>query len=183
MRVTNVAQANDFLRRRPDSGKGRLPEPAELFSLAERFLAFRTHASLRPAGQGSALGSEQSTILLHGGARPPISPPMAGRSVLISAGGTPCDSAREVAEKSEIILTMVRDTPQVEEVLFGPGGVAEGLGFAEPGWIVVESHRLLAACAENTWLEFLEVQLEGKKRMTTDEFLRGNSLPADARFG
>lgn len=63
------------------------------------------------------------------------------------------------------------------------GSFAEGLGFAEPGWIVVESHRLLAACAENTWLEFLEVQLEGKKRMTTDEFLRGNPLPADARLG
>jgi methionyl-tRNA formyltransferase len=63
------------------------------------------------------------------------------------------------------------------------GSFAEGLGFAEPGWIVVESHRLLAACAENTWLEFLEIQLEGKKRMTTDEFLRGNPLPADARLG
>jgi methionyl-tRNA formyltransferase len=63
------------------------------------------------------------------------------------------------------------------------GSYAEGLGFAEPGWIVVESHRLLAACAENTWLEFLEIQLEGKKRMTTDEFLRGNPLPADARLG
>jgi methionyl-tRNA formyltransferase len=63
------------------------------------------------------------------------------------------------------------------------GSYAQGLGFAEPGWIVVESHRLLAACAENTWLEFLEVQLEGKKRMTTDEFLRGNPLPADARLG
>jgi methionyl-tRNA formyltransferase len=63
------------------------------------------------------------------------------------------------------------------------GSYAEGLGFAEPGWIVVESHRLLAACAENTWVEFLEVQLEGKKRMTTDEFLRGNPLPADARLG
>lgn len=63
------------------------------------------------------------------------------------------------------------------------GSYAEGLGFAEPGWVVVENHRLLAACAENTWLEFLEVQIEGKKRMTTDEFLRGNPLPADARLG
>lgn len=63
------------------------------------------------------------------------------------------------------------------------GSYAEGLGFAEPGWVVVESHRLLAACAENTWVEFLELQLEGKKRMTTDEFLRGNPLPADARLG
>jgi len=56
---------------------------------------------------------------------------------LISAGGKPCDSAREVAEKSEIIVTMVPDTPQVEEVLFGPGGVAEGLGFA-PRKVVVD---------------------------------------------
>jgi methionyl-tRNA formyltransferase len=63
------------------------------------------------------------------------------------------------------------------------GSYAEGLGFAEPGWVVVENHRLLAACAENTWLEFLEVQLEGKKRMSADEFLRGNPLPADARLG
>jgi methionyl-tRNA formyltransferase len=71
----------------------------------------------------------------------------------------------------------------VHHMTIARGSFAEGLGFAEPGWIVVESHRLLAACAENTWLEFLEVQLEGKKRMTTDEFLRGNPLPADARLG
>src|SRR6202453_4425711 len=58
-------------------------------------------------------------------------------SDLISAGGKPCDSAREVAEKAEIIITMVPDTPQVEEVLFGPGGVAEGLGFA-PRKVVVD---------------------------------------------
>ena len=71
----------------------------------------------------------------------------------------------------------------VHRMAVARGSYAEGLGFAEPGWVVVESHRLLAACAENTWLEFLEVQLEGKKRMTTDEFLRGNPLPADARLG
>jgi methionyl-tRNA formyltransferase len=63
------------------------------------------------------------------------------------------------------------------------GSYAEGLGFAEPGWVVVENGHLLAACAENTWLEFFELQLEGKKRMATDEFLHGNPLPADARLG
>jgi methionyl-tRNA formyltransferase len=60
---------------------------------------------------------------------------------------------------------------------------AARLGFAEPGWILVENDRLLAACAENTWLEFLELQLEGKKRLEADEFLRGNPLAADARLG
>jgi len=60
---------------------------------------------------------------------------------------------------------------------------AEALGFAEPGWILVEHQRLLAACAGNTWLEFIELQLEGKKRLTAEEFLRGNPLSADSRLG
>jgi 2-hydroxy-3-oxopropionate reductase len=40
---------------------------------------------------------------------------------------TVCGSLKEVAEKSEIIILMVPDTPDVEAVLFGPKGVAEGL--------------------------------------------------------
>jgi len=71
----------------------------------------------------------------------------------------------------------------VHSMAIARGSYAEGLGFAEPGWVIVENHRLLAACAANTWLEFLELQVEGKKRLTADEFLRGNPLPADARLG
>ena len=37
------------------------------------------------------------------------------------------DSARDVAAASDVIIIMVPDTPQVEAVLFGEGGVAEGL--------------------------------------------------------
>jgi 2-hydroxy-3-oxopropionate reductase len=40
---------------------------------------------------------------------------------------TVCLTIKEVAEKSEIIILMVPDTPNVEAVLFGPKGVAEGL--------------------------------------------------------
>jgi methionyl-tRNA formyltransferase len=54
---------------------------------------------------------------------------------------------------------------------------------AQPGQIHVESRRLFAACAENTWLELLEVQLEGKKRLPADEFLRGAALTAGTRLG
>jgi len=53
----------------------------------------------------------------------------------------------------------------------------------EPGSVVIESGHLYAACAQNTWLEFLEVQLEGKKRLSAAEFLRGNPLGADPRLG
>ena len=46
---------------------------------------------------------------------------------LTSKGGVECGSGREVAEKADIIICMVPDTPHVESVLFDEGGVAEGL--------------------------------------------------------
>ena len=41
---------------------------------------------------------------------------------------TLCTTARGVAERANIVFTMVPDTPDVEAVLFGPHGVAAGLG-------------------------------------------------------
>jgi len=46
-----------------------------------------------------------------------------------------CASAKEVAQKADVIFLMVPDTPDVEKVLFGEDGVAEGLG---KGKIVVD---------------------------------------------
>jgi methionyl-tRNA formyltransferase len=54
---------------------------------------------------------------------------------------------------------------------------------AQPGQIHIENHRLFAACAGETWIELSEVQLEGKKRLTAAEFLRGNVLAGGARLG
>ncbi|GAA5176882.1 2-hydroxy-3-oxopropionate reductase [Modicisalibacter zincidurans] len=42
---------------------------------------------------------------------------------------------RAVAEASEVIITMVPDTPDVEQVLFGEGGVIKGL---KPGTLVID---------------------------------------------
>jgi 2-hydroxy-3-oxopropionate reductase len=46
---------------------------------------------------------------------------------LTKEGGIPCASPKEVAEKAEIIILMVPDTPDVEKVLFGKDGLSEGL--------------------------------------------------------
>ena len=46
---------------------------------------------------------------------------------LIDAGATAKESPRAVAEAAEVVILMVPDTPDVEAVLFGPDGVAEGL--------------------------------------------------------
>jgi 2-hydroxy-3-oxopropionate reductase len=54
---------------------------------------------------------------------------------LCSLGGKACSCCKEVAQKSDIIFIMVPDTPDVEAVLFGAEGVAEGL---KPGSIVVD---------------------------------------------
>jgi 2-hydroxy-3-oxopropionate reductase len=43
-------------------------------------------------------------------------------------GATVVDSPREVAEQADIIITMLPDSPQVEEVLAGEDGVLEGVG-------------------------------------------------------
>ena len=54
---------------------------------------------------------------------------------LLDAGAVSCASGKEVAQKSDVVITMVPDTPDVAQVLFDPGGVAEGLS---PGKIVVD---------------------------------------------
>jgi methionyl-tRNA formyltransferase len=57
------------------------------------------------------------------------------------------------------------------------------LSTTQTGGVCIEGHRLLVACAGNTWLEFTELQLEGKKRLTAAEFLRGTQLAAHVRLG
>jgi 2-hydroxy-3-oxopropionate reductase len=54
---------------------------------------------------------------------------------LIGDKGIACTSSKEVAQKAEIIITMVPDTPDVDIALFGKDGVAEGLS---KGKIVVD---------------------------------------------
>ncbi|MBR7069825.1 MAG: 2-hydroxy-3-oxopropionate reductase [Oxalobacter sp.] len=54
---------------------------------------------------------------------------------LAKGGAVKCANGKEVAQKSDIVFIMVPDTPDVEAVLFGAGGVAEGLS---AGKIVVD---------------------------------------------
>ncbi len=46
---------------------------------------------------------------------------------IAESSATQCLSARGVAERAEVVFTMVPDTPDVEAVLFGADGLAEGL--------------------------------------------------------
>ena len=59
----------------------------------------------------------------------PIAPELAAE------GGVVCKSGKEVAERADVVIIMVPDTPHVEAVLFGQDGVAAGLS---KGQIVVD---------------------------------------------
>src|SRR5579883_89174 len=52
-----------------------------------------------------------------------------------AAGAILCDTLKAIAERAEIVILMVPDTPDVKSVLFDPDGIAAGLS---PGKLVVD---------------------------------------------
>ncbi len=61
-------------------------------------------------------------------------------------------------------------------------GLAEADG-CEAGILLVRGDLLLVGCGEGTVLELQEVQMEGKKRMSAAEFLRGYQVKSGERLG
>jgi 2-hydroxy-3-oxopropionate reductase len=64
---------------------------------------------------------------------------------LVSLGAEGASSNKEVASKSEIIITMLPNSPHVKEAILGPGGVIEGL---KPGTIVVDMSSIAPAASQ-----------------------------------
>jgi methionyl-tRNA formyltransferase len=63
------------------------------------------------------------------------------------------------------------------------GTTGQAGGPDEPAAVRVQEGRLFVRCGEATWLELVEVQLEGKKRMAAGDFLRGHALRDGDRIG
>jgi 2-hydroxy-3-oxopropionate reductase len=64
---------------------------------------------------------------------------------LAGDGATVAGSPREVAERSDVIITMLPDSPQVEEVLVGENGVLEGI---KEGALVVDTSTISPVVTE-----------------------------------
>ncbi|HBV38136.1 MAG TPA: 2-hydroxy-3-oxopropionate reductase [Erwinia sp.] len=54
---------------------------------------------------------------------------------LVKHGATSAESAKAIAEQSDVIITMLPNSPHVKEVLLGEGGVIEG---AKAGTIIID---------------------------------------------
>ncbi len=61
---------------------------------------------------------------------------------LASEGATPASSPKEVAEHSDLVITMLPDSPDVDQVVTGPAGVVEGV---RPGMLFVDMSTIAPA--------------------------------------
>jgi 2-hydroxy-3-oxopropionate reductase len=67
-------------------------------------------------------------------------------------------TAKEVAAAAEVIITMVPDTPQVQEVLFGENGVAEGLS---KGKLVIDMSSISPIEINKLGCDYLDAPVSG----------------------
>lgn len=81
------------------------------------------------------MGAPMAGHLIKGGYRVYLHSHGGVPNALTDAGGIGCANGKDVAQKADVVITMVPDTPHVQDVLFGDSGVAQGLS---NGKIVVD---------------------------------------------
>jgi 2-hydroxy-3-oxopropionate reductase len=107
---------------------------------------------------------------------------------LAARGAAPAASAEEVASESDIVITMLPDSPDVEQVVLGPGGVAVGI---RPGAVYIDmstiapaSTRAIATALAERGVEALDAPVSGGEvgaRDGTLTIMAGGSEQALAR--
>src|SRR3970282_1159882 len=68
-------------------------------------------------------------VTVHNRSRAPV-------EELAAEGAQPAASPRQVAEASDVVFTNLPDSPDVEQVVLGSGGLAEG---CRPGMVFVDN--------------------------------------------
>jgi 2-hydroxy-3-oxopropionate reductase len=107
---------------------------------------------------------------------------------LAARGAAPAASAEEVASESDIVITMLPDSPDVEQVVLGPGGVAEGIQagavYIDMSTIAPASARAIATALAERGVEALDAPVSGGEvgaRDGTLTIMAGGSEQALAR--
>ncbi len=105
---------------------------------------------------------------------------------LAADGMTPAESPREAAERAEVVVLMVTDTPAVERVMEGPDGVLEAL---RPGLLVIDmgttrvaTTRRLAEAVRAGGGEFVDAPVSGGEVGAVEGTLTIMAGGSDAAF-
>jgi 3-hydroxyisobutyrate dehydrogenase len=78
-------------------------------------------------------------------------------ATVAKAGATAASSPKEVAEKSDIIITIVSDSPDVENVILGENGVLEGVN---PGSVVIDMSTISPSVTKDIAAKLVEKDVE-----------------------
>jgi len=91
---------------------------------------------------------------------------------LVKAGAKAVGSPREVAQNSEVVITMVTSSPHVEQVMFGPDGVLAGM---KKGNTIIDMStidpivtRKVAATAAEKGIDMLDALVSGAPPKAAD---------------
>jgi 2-hydroxy-3-oxopropionate reductase len=87
------------------------------------------------------------SLVVHNRSQAPV-------AELVKEGAQKADSPKEVAARTEIVITMLPDSPDVEEVVLGENGVLKGI---KPGSVIIDMSSISALTAK-------KVAVEAKRR-------------------
>ncbi len=100
-------------------------------------------------------------LVVHNRSRPAV-------EELVAEGAADGRSPRGVAEQCDVVITMLPDTPDVEQVTFGPDGLVEGF---RPGAVLVDmstispvATRAMAARLQQRGVQMLDAPVSGGQR-------------------
>lgn len=91
---------------------------------------------------------------------------------LAGEGAAPASTAKEVAEKSDVVITMLPDSPDVELVVLGPEGIIEGV---RSGQLYIDMSTIAPATARRVY-----EALQGKGVEALDAPVSGGDVGAKA---
>ncbi|WP_436531687.1 2-hydroxy-3-oxopropionate reductase [Actinoplanes sp. HUAS TT8] len=98
-----------------------------------------------------------------------------GTDRLVTAGGRHADTIAQAVRGADVVITMLPDSPDVEQVLLGPDGV---IRHADPGALIIDmstvrpqTARLVASAAGAASLQALDAPVSGGEQGAIDAVL------------
>ena len=91
------------------------------------------------------MGRPMAKNLIKAGYKLTVYDKFTGFDDLVAQGAEGASSSREVASKSDVVITMLPNSPHVKEVILGAAGVLEG---SKPGQIVVDMSSIAPAVSQ-----------------------------------
>ncbi len=76
---------------------------------------------------------------------------------LVAAGATAAERPKEVAEQSDVVITMLPNSPHVKEVILGENGIVEG---GHPGMVVIDMSSIAPMASREIYGELEKIKVE-----------------------